>query len=83
MLHLADDTNLLCINKSMKKISKHINHDLSLIAQWLRANKISLNADKTEIVTFSPTRKQITKYLNFHISSQKIEISWNPTRPTR
>ena len=60
----------------MKKINKDINHDLSLIVQWLRSNKINLNEDKTELVIFSPKRKQITKHLNFHqISSQKIEIS--------
>ena len=71
MLHFADDTNLY-INKSMKK--KHINH-ISLIVQWLRSNKISLNADKTELVIFSPKRKQITKHLNFQISGhQKIKI---------
>ena len=75
MLHFADDTNLLYINKSMKKINKHINHDLSLIVQWLRSNKINLNVDKTELVIFSPKRKQITKHLNFRISGQKIEIS--------
>ena len=28
--HFADDTNLLYSSKSMKKINKHINHDLSL-----------------------------------------------------
>ena len=59
----------------MKRINKRINHDLSLIVQWLRSNKISLNADNTELVIFSPNRKQITKYLNFRISGQKIEIS--------
>ena len=75
MLHFADDTNLLYINKIMNKINKHINHDLSLIVKWLRSNKISLNADKTELVIFSPKRKQITKHLNFRISGQKIEIS--------
>ena len=74
MLHFADDTNLLYINKSMKKNKKHINH-ISLIVQWLRSNKISLNADKTELVIFSPKRKQITKHLNFQISGhQKIKI---------
>ena len=75
MLHFSDDINLLYINKSMTKINKPINHDLSLIVQWLIANKISLNADKTELVIFSPKRKQITKHLNFRISGQKIEIS--------
>ena len=33
----------------MKKTHKHINHDLSLVVQLLRSNKISLNADKTKI----------------------------------
>ena len=50
--HFADDTNLLYINKSAKKINKHINHDLRLLSDWLRANKISLNVDKTELVLF-------------------------------
>ena len=54
MLHFADNTNLLYTNKSMKKINKHINHDFSLIFQWLRSNNISMNADKTELVIFSP-----------------------------
>ena len=75
MQHSAKNTNLLYINKSIKKINKHINHDLSLIVQWSRSNKISLNADKTEPVIFSPKRKQITKHLNFKRSDQKIEIS--------
>ena len=59
----------------MKKISKHIDHDLSLVVQWLISNKISLNADKTEIIIFRFKRKQITKYLSFRISGQKINIS--------
>ena len=59
----------------MKRINKHINHDLSLIVQLLRSNKISLNADKTELVIYSPKRKQITKHLTFRISGQKIEIT--------
>ena len=56
MLHFADDTNFLYINNSIKKIN--INHDISLIIQWLRANMTSLNADKTELVIFSPKMKQ-------------------------
>ena len=40
--HFADDTNLLLINKSLKKVNSLINHDLALLVQWLRANKKSL-----------------------------------------
>ena len=54
---------------------KHINHDLSLVVQWLRSNKISLKEDKTKLVLFSPKRKQITKHLNFQISGKKMETS--------
>ena len=75
MLHLTDDTNLLYIDESKKKMNKHINHDLYLIVQWIRSTKISLNTNKTDLVIFSPMRKQITKHLNFRISGQNIEIS--------
>ena len=39
--HFADDTNLLYTNNSLKKINKHINHDIKHLCQWLRSNKIS------------------------------------------
>ena len=39
--HFAYDTNLLLINKSLKQINKLINHDLSLLVQWLRLNTSS------------------------------------------
>ena len=73
--HFADDTNLLLVDKSLKKINKHVNHDLALITVWLRANKISLNTSKTKIVLFRSKRKTITKKLNFRISGQNIPIS--------
>ena len=77
--HFADDTNLLYSNKSLKKINKHINHDLKLTVQWLRANRISLNVAKTEIIIFQPKNKKIEKVMNFRLSGQKI----TPTTHTR
>ena len=52
MYHFADDTNLLYSNTSLKLINKYINHDSRLIIHWLRANRISSNVSKTEIVIF-------------------------------
>ena len=77
MHHFADNTNLQLTNSSLKKINRQVNHDLSLICHWLRANKISLNASKTEIIIYRPRKKQITKHLNFRISGQKINICRN------
>ena len=73
--HFAYDTNILFINKSLKKISSHINCDLKLLCQWIRSNKFSLNASKTEIIIFKRKHQVITKHLNFKVSGQKI----NPT----
>ena len=58
----------------MKDINSKINYDLKNIVEWLRANKISLNAGKTELVLFRSKNKQINKKLNFRISGQKIKI---------
>ena len=71
--HFADDTNLLLVDNSLKKVNKHINHDLKLLTTWLRANRISLNTSKTKILLFRPKSKSnITKHLNFRISGQYI-----------
>ena len=52
-----------------------ISLSLPLVLQWLISNNISLNANETEIIIFRSKRKQITKYLTFRISSQRINIS--------
>ena len=61
----TDDTNLLLVNKSLKKI----------VTDWLRANKISLNTSKTKVFLCKPKTTKIYKKLNFRMSGQKIEIS--------
>jgi hypothetical protein len=71
--HFADDTNLMLINKSLKKINKHINHDLANLVQWLRSNKLFLNSNKTELVIFKSNKKKIYKNMNFRLSGKKIE----------
>ena len=50
--HFADDTNLLNISNSARSIQKKINKDLKTLYNWLLANKISLNCEKTELILF-------------------------------
>ena len=64
-------------DKSLKKINRQVNHDLSLIYHWPWTNGINLNASKTEIIVFRPKNKQITKHLNFRICGQKINTCRN------
>ena len=72
MHHFADDTNLLLTENLLKKLNKHVNRDLKLVVQWIRANKLSLNTGKTKIAIFKSRNRKITKHLNFRISGQKI-----------
>ena len=40
--HFADDTNLLCLSNSIKKLNRLVNADLKRLVNWLNANKISV-----------------------------------------
>ena len=72
--HFADDTNLIYSTKSLKDIIQKINFEFKNNVHWLRANKISLNTKKTEIVLFRAQKAIIKKNMNFRISEQKINI---------
>ena len=50
--HFADDTNLLHFSKSITKLNKYVNLDIKHLTDWLNANKISLNVQKTEFIIF-------------------------------
>ena len=69
--HFAGDTNLLYSSKSLKDINQKMNFELKNIVHWLRANKISLNTKKTEIVLFRAQKTIIKKNMNFRISGKK------------
>ena len=67
-------TQAFCIEINPLKINQRINHDLKNIVEWLRANRIALNTNKTKIVLFRSPRKIVTQKMNFRISGQKIKI---------
>ena len=70
--HFADDTNLLYTNKNLNIIQTKINKDLKSLCTWLRANKISLNASKTELIIFRDPRKKIKHDLKIKINGKKL-----------
>ena len=70
--HFADDTNLLIKNKSLKQLKKHLNFDLCLLTSWLKANKISLNASKTEILIFRNPKKTINYDLKIMLDGKRL-----------
>ena len=71
--HFAD-TNLLYSSKPLKGINEKVNFELKNVVRWLRANKGSLNARKTDLIFFRSKRKQMKKHMKFTISGQKLRL---------
>jgi len=55
----ADDTNLFIFNQDigLTTLSITANEYLSHLSQWFVANKLSLNLDKTCLITFGTQRE--------------------------
>ena len=70
--HFADDTNLVIKNNSLKQLKKQLNLDLRSLNNWLKANKISLNSGKTELIIFRHINKQINYDLKIKINGKRI-----------
>ena len=50
--HFADDTFILFSSKSLGTIESVVNRELKLASMWLKLNRLSLNAGKTELIFF-------------------------------
>ena len=64
--HFADDTFVLCSSKKPKTLETVINNELKGVIKWLRLNKLSLNAAKTELIIFRSNRHPVN-YNNISI----------------
>ena len=66
--HFADDTFIMYSSKKLKTIETVINFELKNVIKWLRLNKLSLNAGKTELIFFHSKFKELNfdqTYINF------------------
>ena len=50
--HFADDTNLIFASKNTGTFESVMNYELKILVDWLRANRLSLNETKTELIFF-------------------------------
>ena len=70
--HFADDTNLLHCSKSITKLNKYVNLDMKNLTDWLNANKISLNVQKTELIILKHQRKKIDSEVKIKLSRKRL-----------
>ena len=73
--HFADHTNLIISNNPPKQIQKHLNLDLKNPCKWLRANKISLNASKTELLIFRHPNNKLNYGFKIKLDGKKLHPS--------
>ena len=55
----ADDTNLFYSHESVLELVRIVNQELKLLEDWFRANRLSLNIDKTNYVAFHTPNKNV------------------------
>lgn len=84
----ADDTTIFCSDPDIKALEHKFNTELDKLSKWFAANKLSLNASKTKLMSFGHKQtilniningtiiKQVpsTKFLGVTIDSK---LSWN------
>ena len=66
----AGDTNMLQSDNSLRNVAKRTNFDLKNLSQWLKANKLSLNFTKTELIIFHSSSKKINHNLKFMLDGK-------------
>ena len=55
----ADDTSILYSNKNLKSLELEVNVELNKLCEWLKVNKLTLNAKKSNYVIFGNYRKKL------------------------
>ena len=57
--HFADDTCLIHSSKKLKTSETELNTDLKFCSEWLKANRLSLNVDKSQFIPFHSNHRVI------------------------
>ena len=71
----ADDTCLLSSDSNLQDLETKINSDLIKLSSWLRANKISLNVMKTEVLLFRSKIKTVSYQMKLKLDDQILKFS--------
>ena len=70
--HFADDTYILYGNSRINSIETVINTELKLVSNWLRLNKLSLNATKTELVIFRSKWRKLDRDMIIKLNGKRL-----------
>ena len=63
---------MLQSHSSLETLVKRINFDLKNLSQWLKANKLSLNVTKTELIISHSNSKKTDHSLKFKLDGKRL-----------
>ena len=72
-IFFADDTTVCISGEDVTYLTRCLNHDLSQLNDWLKANKLSLNANKTNNIVFNKSAAVLPHDICLSIGSDKLE----------
>ena len=70
----ADDTSLLYADTNLKSLEKTVCSELLKVSDWLRANKLTLNAKKSNYVIFRPYQRKLNYSVNIEMIDNCTQI---------
>ena len=69
----ADDTCIFHSSKNYSKLEQELNSTLKNVATWLKANKLTVHVDKSNLILFNLKRNQKSANINIHLGDDKLE----------
>ena len=75
VFNFADDTSILFCGKTFDSLQKLINSETEILADWLKANELSINESKTKVLVFRPSSIKTPDTFHIKINNCKIFCS--------
>ena len=69
----ADDTNIFFSHNNLPLLMNIINSEMNKLSEWFRANKLSINATKSNYMIFRPRQKRQILDLPLELNGHKID----------
>ena len=70
--HFADNRNTFHTGQSVTSLNKLVNRNMKRFNNWLSANKISCNVEKTELVIFKSPRKVLCDAMKIKLVGKRL-----------
>jgi hypothetical protein len=68
----ADDTNIFYMGNNIKELTKQAQSDVDSLCNWLKANKLVANSDKTNYMVFRSYRSEVDPNIDLKFNKNTV-----------